>query len=164
MRRLRADLDPAVQIAPAGNLRPAQLAVDGFPESFRVEERRDEIESEREEPFVERHRSARAAGRASESVAAAAQNIAELTHVAQDFVHRKREELAVELADWRRRLDPDGFLWVSWPKKSAQVPTDVTEDVVREIALPLGFVDVKVCAVTEVWSGLKLVVRKSLRR
>ena len=79
------------------------------------------------------------------------------------FVTR-RAELAVELADWRRRLDPEGFLWVSWPKKSAKVPTDVTEDVVREVALPLGFVDVKVCAVTEVWSGLKLVVRKALRR
>ena len=52
---------------------------------------------------------------------------------------------------------------MSWPKKSAKVATDITEDVVRELALPLGFVDIKVCAVDEVWSGLKLVVRKELR-
>jgi hypothetical protein len=52
---------------------------------------------------------------------------------------------------------------VSWPKKAANVPTDITEDVIRECALPLGLVDVKVCAVNEVWSGLKLVVRKELR-
>jgi hypothetical protein len=74
-----------------------------------------------------------------------------------------RAELARALAQWRTRLDPQGFLWVSWPKRASKVPTDVTEDVVRELALPLGFVDVKVCAVTEVWSGLKLVVRKELR-
>ena len=54
-------------------------------------------------------------------------------------------------------------LWVSWPKRSAKVPTDITEDTIRELALPLGFVDVKVCAVTDVWSGLKLVVRSELR-
>lgn len=52
---------------------------------------------------------------------------------------------------------------MSWPKKSSKVPTDVTEDTIREVALPLGLVDIKVCAVTEVWSGLKLVVRKQLR-
>ena len=51
----------------------------------------------------------------------------------------------------------------SWPKKASKVPTDVTEETIREVALPLGFVDVKVCAVTEVWSGLKLVIRKGLR-
>lgn len=67
------------------------------------------------------------------------------------------------LADWRRRIDPDGFLWVSWPKKASKVETDVTEDTIRDLALPLGWVDVKVCAVSEVWSGLKLVVRKSER-
>ena len=54
-------------------------------------------------------------------------------------------------------------MWVSWPKKASKVPTDITEDTVRECALPLGFVDIKVCAVTEIWSGLKLVVRKELR-
>ena len=52
---------------------------------------------------------------------------------------------------------------MSWPKKASKVPTDVTEDTLRELALPLGFVDVKVCAVSEVWSGLKLVIRKELR-
>ena len=78
------------------------------------------------------------------------------------FVTR-RAELADELLAWRKRLAPDGFLWISWPKKSAKVPTDVTEDLIRELALPLAFVDVKVCAVTDIWSGLKLVVRKSLR-
>lgn len=63
----------------------------------------------------------------------------------------------------RGRLEPTGFVWVSWPKKASKVETDITEDVIRELALPLGFVDIKVCAVTEVWSGLKLVVRKSER-
>jgi hypothetical protein len=57
----------------------------------------------------------------------------------------------------------EAAIWVSWPKKSAKVPTDITEDVIREVALPLGFVDVKVCAVSDVWSGLKLVLRKELR-
>lgn len=61
------------------------------------------------------------------------------------------------------KLKPDGTIWVSWPKKSAKVPTDITEDTIREIALPLGLVDIKVCAVDEVWSGLKLVIRKALR-
>ena len=58
------------------------------------------------------------------------------------------------------KLRPTAVLWVSWPKKSAKVPTDITEDTIRELALPLGFVDVKVCAVTDVWSGLKLVVQE----
>ena len=71
--------------------------------------------------------------------------------------------LARVLADWRHRIEPDGFLWVSWPKKSAKVPTDITEDTIRELALPMGWVDIKVCAVSEVWSGLKLVIRKSER-
>jgi hypothetical protein len=55
-------------------------------------------------------------------------------------------------------------VWVSWAKKTSNVPTDITEDVIREIALPLGFVDVKVCAVSKEWSGLKLVIRKSERK
>jgi hypothetical protein len=63
----------------------------------------------------------------------------------------------------REGLEPDGFVWVSWPKRASKVPTDVTEGLIRELALPLGFVDVKVCAVTDVWSGLKLVIRKRLR-
>ena len=63
----------------------------------------------------------------------------------------------------RKKLPHDAAIWVSWPKKSAKVPTDITEDTVREVALPLGFVDIQVCAVTELWSGLNLVVRKELR-
>jgi hypothetical protein len=57
----------------------------------------------------------------------------------------------------------DGMIWVSWPKKAAKVPTDITEDVIRELALPLHLVDVKVCAVDETWSGLKLVIRSEHR-
>jgi hypothetical protein len=60
-------------------------------------------------------------------------------------------------------MQRDGFVWVSWPKKASKVETDITEDVIRAIALPLGFVDVKVCAVDATWSGLKLVIRKELR-
>ena len=73
-------------------------------------------------------------------------------------------ELDATLSKLRHELKQDGFIWVSWPKKSSKVPTDITEDTIREIALPLGFVDVKVCAVSEIWSGLKLVIRKSERR
>lgn len=76
----------------------------------------------------------------------------------------KREELGVRLAALRKAIDPEGFVWVSWPKKSSKVATDVTEDVIREIALPEGWVDVKVCAVSDVWSGLKLVVRRDVRK
>jgi hypothetical protein len=75
----------------------------------------------------------------------------------------KKENLAERLAVLRRTLRPDATVWVSWPKKAAKVPTTVTEDTIRELAFPLGFVDVKVCAVSDVWSGLKLVVRKELR-
>jgi hypothetical protein len=75
----------------------------------------------------------------------------------------ERADLAAQLPRLRERLAPETPLWVSWPKKASRVPTSITEDVVRELALPLGFVDVKVCAVSEVWSGLKLVVRKALR-
>ena len=63
----------------------------------------------------------------------------------------------------RQTLRPDAALWVSWPKKASKVHTDITEDVIRTVALPMGLVDVKVCAVNEVWSGLKLVLRKELR-
>lgn len=75
----------------------------------------------------------------------------------------ERVELAKKLAQYRQTLAADAVVWVSWPKKASKRPTDITEDVVREVALPLGFVDVKVCAVDEIWSGLKLVVRKALR-
>ena len=82
--------------------------------------------------------------------------------IAHVFVTRK-EDLRQHLTTLRSKLRPDAALWVSWPKKSAKVATSVTEDTIRELALPLGFVDVKVCAVSDVWSGLKLVVRKELR-
>ncbi|HEX4331622.1 MAG TPA: hypothetical protein VH040_05770 [Usitatibacter sp.] len=64
----------------------------------------------------------------------------------------------------RRTLDEAGFAWISWPKQASGVATDVTEDTIREVALSLGFVDVKVCAVNDVWSGLKLMVRRTERR
>jgi hypothetical protein len=84
-----------------------------------------------------------------------------------DLVHlfsREAGVLAAELADYRQRIAEDGMIWVSWPKRSSKVPTDVTEDVVRELALPLGLVDIKVCAVDDTWSGLKLVIRRELRK
>lgn len=83
----------------------------------------------------------------------------ELVHI---FTN-ERAILEAALTHWRRALRPDGMVWVSWPKKASKVPTDITEDVIREVCLPLGFVDVKVCAVSDVWSGLKLMVRKELR-
>ena len=79
------------------------------------------------------------------------------------FVTR-RSELARHLTKLRRELDQTGFVWVSWPKKSSKVATDITEDTIREVALPIGFVDIKVCAVSDVWSGLKLMIRKTERR
>jgi hypothetical protein len=72
-------------------------------------------------------------------------------------------ELRRELPRLREQMPKDAALWVSWPKKAAKLPTDITENVIREVALPLGLVDIKVCAVSEVWSGLKLVLRKALR-
>lgn len=75
----------------------------------------------------------------------------------------ERADLEAKLRTLRNRIAPGGQVWVSWPKKAAKVPTDITEDTIREVALPLGFVDTKVCAVDETWSGLKLVIRKELR-
>jgi hypothetical protein len=75
----------------------------------------------------------------------------------------KKAILKKHLAAFRRTLEQSGFVWVSWPKKASKVETDITEDVIRELALPLGYVDIKVCAVNDVWSGLKLVIRKSER-
>ena len=75
----------------------------------------------------------------------------------------KRTELEKHLKQLRKSLEPDGYVWISWPKKASRVPTNITEDVIREVCLPLGFVDIKVCAVSEVWSGLKLVIRVSER-
>ena len=78
------------------------------------------------------------------------------------FVTRK-SDLAKSLKTFRAKLKSDGVVWVSWPKKSSGVPTDLTEDIIRDAAIPLGLVDIKVCAVDDVWSGLKLVIRKELR-
>jgi hypothetical protein len=76
---------------------------------------------------------------------------------------RWREDLESQLPGLRQRMAPACGLWVAWPKKAAKVPTDMTEHVVREIALPTGLVDNKVCAIDEVWSGLRLVIRRELR-
>ena len=75
----------------------------------------------------------------------------------------QRAVLHRHLSRLREALKLDAAIWVSWPKKAAKVPTDITENTVREVALPLGFVDIKVCAVSEVWSALKVVVRKENR-
>lgn len=83
-----------------------------------------------------------------------------------EYVHlfvTKRAALASALPMLQERLSPDGMIWVSWPKKASKVETDITEDTIREICLPIGLVDVKVCAVDETWSGLKLMIRKELR-
>jgi hypothetical protein len=76
---------------------------------------------------------------------------------------KRRAELARRLPRLRAAVAPDGAVWTAWPKRASGVATDVTEDVVREVALPLGLVDVKVCAIDDTWSGLRLVIRKELR-
>ncbi|HEY0920390.1 DUF3052 domain-containing protein [Devosia sp.] len=83
-----------------------------------------------------------------------------------DIIHGFASVRAVLQRHARRLLDlvaRDGAIWVSWPKRASKVQTDISEDTIREVALPLGLVDVKVAAVSDVWSGLKLVVRKELR-
>lgn len=83
-----------------------------------------------------------------------------------DLIHvfvTQRDDLAKHLIELRRIIKPDAMLWISWPKKASKVPTTVTEDTIRELALPLGLVDIKICAVDDIWSGLKLVIRKELR-
>jgi hypothetical protein len=75
----------------------------------------------------------------------------------------QRSIMEERLTEWRHQLEQTGFVWVSWPKKASKVETDITEDTIREVALPMGYVDIKVCAVSEVWSGLKLVIRKTER-
>lgn len=82
---------------------------------------------------------------------------------AAHLFHTAASELAADLGKLRPLLAPGGMVWVSWPKKAAKVTTDITEDVIRTLALPMGFVDVIVCAVDAVWSGLKLVIRRELR-
>ncbi len=83
-----------------------------------------------------------------------------------DLLHifsNRRDELDMMLAKLFPVIKRDAAVWVSWYKKAAKLPTEITEDVIREICLPMGFVDIKVCAVDEIWSGLKLVIRKELR-
>jgi hypothetical protein len=79
------------------------------------------------------------------------------------FFTKQRRELERRLDALRRAIEPDGMLWVAWPKRASGVATDMTEDVVRDVALPTGLVDTKVCAIDDVWSGLRLVVRRELR-
>ena len=79
------------------------------------------------------------------------------------FFTTVRAELEERIGGLGEAIFPDGACWVAWPKRASKVDTDMTEDVVREVALPLGLVDTKVCAVDETWSGLKLVWRKDLR-
>jgi len=83
-----------------------------------------------------------------------------------DMVHlfaTQANGLAAKLRGYRKTIAPDGMLWVSWPKKSSGVPTDLSDVVVRDTALPLGLVDVKVCAIDDVWSALKFVIPKDQR-
>lgn len=76
---------------------------------------------------------------------------------------RERRDLERRLPTLQAKLQPAGMVWVAWPKRASNVATDITEDVVRDVALARGLVDVKVCAIDETWSGLKLVIRKELR-
>jgi hypothetical protein len=80
------------------------------------------------------------------------------------FVHlfaTSASKLKSKLESYRKKIVPGGVIWVSWPKKSSGVTSDITEDTIRDLALPMGLVDVKVCAVDEVWSGLKFVIRRT---
>ncbi len=83
-----------------------------------------------------------------------------------DMIHvfaTKAEVLRGKLPACRDAIKPDGMVWISWPKKSSGVPTDLTDNVVRETALALGLVDIKVCAIDDIWSGLKFVIPKNQR-
>ena len=75
----------------------------------------------------------------------------------------ERANLEAKLRELSPLLNRNGFIWVSWPKRATKVPTDITEHVIRDVALPMHFVDVKVCSVDDIWSGLKLVIRKEHR-
>jgi hypothetical protein len=83
-----------------------------------------------------------------------------------EFVHvfsTSKAKLKATLKSLRKTIAPGGVIWVSWPKKSSGMATNITEDVIRDVALPTGLVDIKVCAVDETWSGLKLMIRRELR-
>jgi hypothetical protein len=79
------------------------------------------------------------------------------------YFTRSRGQLERRIERLKGALDPAGRLWIAWPKRASKVPTDMTEDVVREVALPIGLVDNKVAAIDEIWSGLQLVIRRELR-
>jgi hypothetical protein len=84
-----------------------------------------------------------------------------------DVVHvfsTRRAKLAEALRSSLAKMKPEGAIWVSWPKKASRMETDITEDTIRQLALPMGLVDIKVCAVDETWSALKLVLRKEKRK
>jgi hypothetical protein len=89
--------------------------------------------------------------------------VSEATDLIHIFVTR-RKDLESGLKSTLKAMRPDAAVWVSWPKKASGVATDITEDTIRDVALPMGLVDIKVCAVDDIWSGLKLVVRRSARR
>jgi hypothetical protein len=83
-----------------------------------------------------------------------------------DFVHgftASRATLESNAQPLMNAIDRNGMIWISWPKKASKVPTDITEDVIRDVVLPIGLVDIKVAAVSDIWSGLKLMIRKELR-
>jgi hypothetical protein len=101
-------------------------------------------------------------GFAVDGIETTATRLAKGTDLVVCFV-MARSELERRLGALRRAIEPDGMLWVAWPKRASGIRTDMTEDVVREVALPTGLVDTKVCAIDEVWSGLRLVVRRELR-
>ncbi len=78
-----------------------------------------------------------------------------------DFIHfftGSKEEYTAQLPVLKTQIKPDGIIWVSWPKKASKVVTDITEDIIRNYAIEIGLVDIKVCAIDEIWSGLKLVI------
>lgn len=84
-----------------------------------------------------------------------------------DLIHifcKSYAEFAADFSDLRHYIKENGSIWISWYKKSSKIPTDLTEDAIRNFAIELGLVDVKVCAVDEVWSGLKIVIRKENRK
>ena len=100
---------------------------------------------------------------ASEGLRLEQLNVPEAPIDAAHIFVSKRADLEAKLNQLLLLFASAGMIWVSWPKKASKVPTDLTEDVIRDVCLPLGLVDVKVCAVDDVWSGLKLVVRRQNR-
>ncbi len=93
-------------------------------------------------------------------------DLSDFSGKAYDYIHlftKSGATVDAAISRLRSSIRPDGMIWMSWPKKASKVPTDVTEDVIRDRALQDVLVDVKVCSVDEVWSGLKLVIRKEHR-